>query len=96
MFWGFTEKPDFRGGFSKNQYKGGIACRGWLWQFTGLREAWKKRKGSVFEGGWWEGWYTSAHFESVRGLGKGKGKRMKKKRYLPLLLNIMCDKWQGM
>ena len=28
--------------------------------------------------------------------GRGKGKRIGKKRYLPLLLNKVCDKLQGM
>ena len=47
-------------------------------------------------GGGGGGLYPNAHFESVRGGERGKGKRMEKKKYLPLLLNIMCDKLQRM
>ena len=79
MFWGFTEKPSFRGGFSKSQYKGGIDYRGWFWQFTGLRGAWKETRGGVFEGV--DGRVdTPVHTLNLSGDGEGeRGKNEKEK-----------------
>ena len=40
----------FLGGFTKNQYIGGIALKGELGQFADLRGAWQKRGGWCFWG----------------------------------------------
>ena len=48
---GFTEKSDFRGGVTKNQYIGGNCLRWESEQFSDLRGAWQKRGDGVFEEG---------------------------------------------
>ena len=52
---GFTEKSDFY----ENQYRGGIAQKGGLCHFAGLKGgAWQERRGVFLR----EVWYPSAHY----------------------------------
>ena len=42
-------------------YRGELPKKGGLGQCTGLRGAWQKRGGGVFDGG---DWYPNAHYET--------------------------------
>ena len=53
-FWGPRKNLSFRGevgGFTKNQYVGGIAKKGGLTQFADLRGTWQERGGWSFDRG---------------------------------------------
>ena len=53
VFWGSRKNPRFRGGggFTKNQYIGGIALKRGIGQFADLRGLGKKEGGGVFKEG---------------------------------------------
>ena len=57
---GFTEKPDFQGGFTKNQYIWRNCLKGWLEgvDLGGL----DKKEGLVFARG---DWYPNAHYGKI-------------------------------
>ena len=59
----FTEKSDFQsGGFTKNQYRGGISQKGGLGQFADLNGGLdKKEGGGVFEEGVDASMHTKLH-----------------------------------
>ena len=50
---GFTEKSDFEGGFTKNQYRRGDCLKRQAWTVYRFKGggAWHKRGSGVFEGG---------------------------------------------